>query len=65
MIAPHIPGKVTDQDNFILAGIASAIKLYDEQGVDYDREFYIRMMDSILGRYEEERKEKMNELRGI
>ena len=35
MIAPHIPGKVTDQDNFILAGIASAIKLYDEQGVDY------------------------------
>ena len=59
MIAPHIPGKVSDYDNFILAGIGSAIKHLDAQGIEYDRDFYLKMMKDILKRYENERKEKM------
>ena len=54
MIPPHLPGKVTDQDNFILAGIGAAIKLYDQQGIEYDRDFYIGMMKDILRRYEDD-----------
>ena len=57
MIPPHEPGKVSQYDNFILAGIGSAIKHMDAQGIEYDRGFYLRMMEEILGRYDNERNE--------
>lgn len=56
MIPPHGPGKVSQYDNFILAGIGSAIKHMDAQGIEYDRGFYLRMMEEILERYKDERK---------
>lgn len=56
MIPPHDPGKVSQYDNFILAGIGSAIKHMDAQEIEYDRGFYLRMMEEILERYKDERK---------
>ena len=55
MIPPHLPGKVSEYDNYILAGIGSAIKHMDAKGIEYDRGFYLKMMDEILERYKNER----------